>query len=104
MSDEDFELDPFLEELLEKHKPKKVGPGEYLGSDHLRYAKTLHERADFRRAMHKALEAILAWPTSPMGYVVAGDALSMIDDYEIDRLNPARPDLPVTGGIITPAG
>jgi hypothetical protein len=39
-----------------------------------------------------------------MGYVVAGDALSMIDDYEIDRLNPARPYLPVTGGIITPAG
>ena len=72
------------------------GPGEHWGSDYLRLAKTLHERGDFKRALLKAVQAIDSWPTKPEPYVLAGDALSMIDEYDMGPL--ARADFGTRNG------
>ena len=76
---------------LEKPKPKP-GPGEYWGSDHLRLAETLYERGDYKRAFAKAVQAIESWPTNPEPYVVAGDALSKLDESDIGYLTHAFMD------------
>ena len=71
--------DSWRSEIFGEPEPAP-GPGEYWGEDHLAQAKTLFERGDFKRAFAKAVRAIEAWPTNWRPYVVAGDALSKIDE------------------------
>ena len=73
-------------------QPEPEPPSEFWGKDYLRLAQTLLDRSDYKRALAKAVRAIESWPTNPLPYVVAGDALAMLDDDDIDRITKLSRD------------
>ena len=73
-------------------QPEPEPPSEFWGKDYLRLAQTLHERGDYKRALAKAVRAIESLPTNPLPYVVAGDALAMLDEDDIDRITELSRD------------